>query len=153
TEDIVQDRLGSLFGVKWGTAMQPRVMIAGRMDEVGFMVTRITEKGFIKFQALGGWWDQVLLAQRVDVVTRSCKLCPGVIGSLPRSLRNTERRRKRVELSDMLIEVGAASREEAEQAGLDPGDPITPVCSMVERAGGKRLMSKAIDNRFGCAMA
>lgn len=153
TEDIVQDRLGSLFGVKWGTAMQPRVMVAGHMDEVGFMVTRITEKGFIKFQALGGWWNQVLLAQRVDVVTRSGKRIPGVIGSVPPHLLNNERRKKPVEISDMFIDVGADSREEAEKAGIYPGDPITPVCPMVEMEGGKRLMSKAIDNRFGCAMA
>lgn len=52
------------------------------MDEVGFMVSSITENGMIRFQPLGGWWNQVMLAQRVDIVTRE-KTIPGVIGSIP----------------------------------------------------------------------
>lgn len=45
-------------------------MIAGHLDEVGFMVTQITDKGFIRFQTVGGWWAQVMLAQRVTIVTK-----------------------------------------------------------------------------------
>src|SRR5699024_12791653 len=64
-DDIIYDNLGGLFGVKKGEG--PKVMVAGHMDEVGFMVTQITENGMIRFQTLGGWWSQVLLAQRVQV--------------------------------------------------------------------------------------
>lgn len=49
-------------------------MIAGHLDEVGFMVTQITDKGFIRFQTVGGWWAQVMLAQRVTIVTKKAKL-------------------------------------------------------------------------------
>ena len=56
----------ALLGVM---SLDPRVMVAGHMDEVGFMVTQITEQGFIRFQPLGGWWSQVLLAQRVQIIT------------------------------------------------------------------------------------
>lgn len=48
-------------------------MIAGHLDEVGFMVTQITDKGFIRFQTVGGWWAQVMLAQRVTIVTKKEK--------------------------------------------------------------------------------
>lgn len=68
-DDIVQDRLGSVFGVRRGAEDAPTVMVAGHMDEVGFMVTQITDNGMLRFQTLGGWWSQVLLAQRVEVQT------------------------------------------------------------------------------------
>ncbi|PTX55066.1 putative aminopeptidase FrvX [Melghirimyces profundicolus] len=153
TKEMVRDRLGSLFGVKRGTKESPRVMVAGHMDEVGFMVTRITDDGFLKFQTLGGWWGQVMLAQRVEVVTRTGKRIPGVIGSVPPHLLKEETRRKPVEIDDMFIDIGADDRQEVEAAGIRPGDSITPVCPLVEMEGGRRLMTKAVDNRFGCAMA
>src|SRR5699024_2973129 len=68
SEEIINDSRGSVFGIKEGKG--PRVMVAGHMDEVGFMVTQITEIGMIRFQTLGGWWNQVMLAQRVQVMTK-----------------------------------------------------------------------------------
>src|SRR5699024_6380872 len=62
-DEVIYDNLGSVFGVKHGKG--PRVMVAGHMDEVGFMVTQITKNGMIRFQPLGCQWNQVLLAQRV----------------------------------------------------------------------------------------
>ena len=61
--DIEQDRIGSLI-CRQGEG-GPRVMLAGHMDEIGFMVNHITDDGFLRFLPLGGWWDQVLLGQRV----------------------------------------------------------------------------------------
>lgn len=52
-DDIVQDRLGSVFGVRKGEEGAPRIMVAGHMDEVGFMVTSITDNGLLRFQTLG----------------------------------------------------------------------------------------------------
>src|SRR6476620_8220394 len=69
SDEIVQDRLGSIFGLKKGPVDGPTVLVAGHMDEVGFMVTSITDNGMIRFQPLGGWWSQVLLAQRVEIIT------------------------------------------------------------------------------------
>src|SRR5690625_5077071 len=70
-DEVIQDRLGSVFGVRKGQADGPRIMVAGHMDEVGFMVTQITDEGYLRFQPLGGWWNQVLLAQRVHIVTEN----------------------------------------------------------------------------------
>lgn len=80
--EFSQDNLGSLICRKKGSADSPRIMIPGHIDEIGFMVNSITEKGFIKFFPLGGWWDQVLLAQKVIVKTAKGDLV-GVIGSVP----------------------------------------------------------------------
>ncbi|MDS8765671.1 hypothetical protein RLK19_00550, partial [Streptococcus pneumoniae] len=55
SDDIISDNLGSIFGVKKGAQDGPRVMVAGHMDEVGFMVTQITDNGMLRFQPLGGW--------------------------------------------------------------------------------------------------
>jgi putative aminopeptidase FrvX len=71
SDEVVQDNLGSIFGVKKGSGNGPTIMAAGHMDEVGFMVTAITENGMIRFQPLGGWWSQVLLAQRVQIITKN----------------------------------------------------------------------------------
>ena len=63
SDELIQDNLGGIFGVRKGPEDAPRIMVAGHMDEVGFMVSAITDNGMIRFQPLGGWWSQVLLAQ------------------------------------------------------------------------------------------
>ncbi len=78
--------------MKRGTENGPVVMVAGHMDEVGFMVTAITEQGMIRFQPLGGWWNQVLLAQRVQIITDRGPIV-GVIGSIPPHLLDEEQRK------------------------------------------------------------
>ena len=69
SDEFIQDNLGGIFGVRKGPEDGPRIMVAGHMDEVGFMVSAITDNGMIRFQPLGGWWSQVLLAQRVEIIT------------------------------------------------------------------------------------
>ena len=67
---ISYDRLGSIICEKKGTSERPRIMLAGHMDEVGFLVKQITKEGFIKFIPVGGWWPHVILGHRVIVQTR-----------------------------------------------------------------------------------
>lgn len=148
---LERDRLGSVIATKKGSQEAPRVMIAGHLDEVGFMVTRITDEGFLKFQTLGGWWEQVMLAQRVQVITHKGKLT-GVIGSKPPHVLPPESRKKVVEKQEMFIDIGVASKEEAEEAGVRPGDPVVPVCTFERLANPKYVMAKAFDNRMGCAL-
>jgi putative aminopeptidase FrvX len=152
-DEVVQDRLGSLFGVKRGEEEHPRVMVAGHMDEVAMMITRITEDGFLKFQPLGGWWSQVMLAQRVEIINERGERIPGVIGSMPPHLLDAEARKKPVDIQKMFIDIGARDKVEVESLGIQPGDAAVPVCPYVEMATGKRIMTKAWDNRFGCGMA
>ena len=68
--ELSQDKIGCVICRQPGSARRRRkVMLAGHMDEIGFMVKHITEEGFIKFLPLGGWFDQVLLGQRVIIQT------------------------------------------------------------------------------------
>jgi putative aminopeptidase FrvX len=153
--ELMYDNLGSVVGMRRGKGARdnsPRVLIAGHMDEVGFMVTMIDSDGFIKFQTLGGWWEQVMLAQRVLVRTRKGDLI-GVFGSKPPHILPPDERKKPVEKSDMFIDIGVMSREEAIEAGVRPGDPIIPVCPFAQMANPKMLLAKAWDNRFGCGLA
>lgn len=151
-DEIIQDNLGSIFGVKRGEENGPRVMIAGHMDEVSFMVTGITENGMIRFQPLGGWWSQVLLAQRVEVITNQGPIV-GVIASIPPHLLDEAKRAKPMEMSNMLIDVGADSREHARELGIKPGQSIMPICPFTPMANPKKILAKAWDNRYGCGLA
>ena len=152
TNEIVQDRLGSIFGVKRGDVNGPTVMVAGHMDEVGFMVTSITDNGMIRFQTLGGWWSQVLLAQRVEVLTAIGPV-PGVISSIPPHLLTEDQRKKPMEIKNMLIDIGADDKDDAMKIGIKPGQSIVPVCPFTPMANGKKIMAKAWDNRYGCGLA
>lgn len=149
-ETVEKDNLGSLIAKKSGDTTGPRVMIAGHMDEIGFLVTSITEEGFLRFQTLGGWWEQVMLAQRVVVKTRQGDIL-GVVGSKPPHVLSSDERRKSVEKKDMFIDIGVQDREEAEAKGVMPGDPVVPVCPFAVMANDRYLLAKAWDNRIGCA--
>lgn len=149
--ELDRDRLGSVIARRGGASDTPRVMVAGHMDEVGFMVTMITDEGFLKFQTLGGWWEQVMLAQRVRVITRSGEIT-GVIGSKPPHVLPADERKKPVEKRDMFIDIGVGSKEEAMEVGVQPGDPVVPVCTFERLANPKYIMAKALDNRVGCAL-
>lgn len=149
-DELIYDNLGSVFGVKHGEG--PKVMVAGHMDEVGFMVTQITENGMIRFQTLGGWWNQVMLAQRVQVMTKNGPI-PGVIGSIPPHNLTAEQRAKPMEIKNMLIDIGADDRDDALAIGVTPGDTVVPICPFTPMANEKKILAKAWDNRYGCGLA
>jgi endoglucanase len=149
--ELLSDGLGSL-AVRWpGAGDGPRVLLAGHMDEVGFLVTSIDDDGYIHFQPLGGWWEQVVLAQRVRIRTR-CGVYTGVIGSKPPHILGLDERKRVVEGRNLFIDIGVTNRREALAAGVRPGDPITPLCPFTVMANPKVLMAKAWDDRAGCAL-
>ncbi|ANU25774.1 M42 family metallopeptidase [Planococcus versutus] len=152
SDRLIQDNLGSVFGVKDGQENGPRIMVAGHMDEVGFMVTHITDNGMLRFQPLGGWWNQVMLATRVDIIAGE-KTIPGVIGSIPPHLLSEELRSKPMEIKNMLIDIGADSKEDAAALGVHPGQQIVPFSPFTPMANDKKIMAKAWDNRYGCGLA
>ncbi|MGD6991698.1 M42 family metallopeptidase [Sutcliffiella horikoshii] len=151
-DEVFTDGLGSLIAKKVGKADGPKVMVAGHLDEVGFMITHIDDRGFLRFQTVGGWWSQVMLAQRVTIVTSKGDVT-GVIGSKPPHILPPEARKKPVDIKDMFIDIGASSREEAQEWGVRPGDQVVPYFEFTVMNNEKMLLAKAWDNRIGCAIA
>ena len=150
--DIQTDRLGSIVCAKAGSARAPRVMLPGHMDEIGFMVSTVSKEGFIRFAPLGGWWSQVMLAQKVRIETSRGEVI-GITCSVPPHILPKEDREKPVQIEKISIDVGASSaREATEKFGIRPGDPVTPVFPMEVMQNRKLLLGKAWDDRVGVAL-
>ncbi len=149
-DEVTHDRLGSLICRKEGSSRSPRILLAGHMDEVGFVITGIDrETGFLSFGPLGGWFDQVLLGHRVRIRTSAGDV-PGVIASKPPHLLGEEEREKVVKLNRMYIDVGATSGDMVrEQFGVKIGDPVSPSAPFYTTMNGRVAVGKAFDDRVG----
>ncbi|WP_411756841.1 M42 family metallopeptidase [Staphylococcus epidermidis] len=153
SDEIVEDRLGGIFGKKNATHGTKSLMISGHLDEIGFIVTQIDEQGYIYFTPIGGWWNQVMLSQKVTITTENGKEIRGIIGSKPPHALSPEKRKKPVDIKNMYIDIGVGSKEEAKEAGIELGNMITPYSEFESLANDKYLTAKAFDNRYGCALA
>lgn len=147
---IERDRQGSLI---WEHPAQHRenhiplrLVLDCHLDEVGFMVHSITPQGFLSFVMLGGWWPHQILGQRVTVLTEQGEL-EGIIGAAP-----PRKRELVLEIEDMVIDIGASSRDEAMEWGVVPGQPVAPVSPFRQLRNEKLFVGKAFDNRVGCAL-
>ncbi len=152
-DEVLTDKLGSVIFSHKGSAERPKVLLAGHIDEVGFVVSGIDEKtGFLTFTQLGGWWDQVLLTQRVIVRTQKGDL-QGVISAKPPHLLPPDEQKKVVEKKMMHIDIGSTSKKETEEMGVKIGDPIVPFSPFSTIRDGKLGMGKAFDDRIGAFIA
>jgi len=151
--EVSYDNLGSIIAEKIGNPDGPKIMVAGHMDEIGFMVTTITKDGYVKFTAAGGWWSQVMLAQQMVITTRKGKELRAVVGAKAPHILTPEERAKPVAMDKMYLDLGVENKKEAEELGIKPGDMITPYIEYKELNNKKYLLGKAWDNRAGCAAA
>ena len=138
------DRIGNVIAVIEGrSAKAPKVMVICHMDEIGLVIRRIEENGFLRFERLGGVEPKALPAREVQVLTRDGVL-EGTIGIKAHHLAAYQ---KEIEpISEMYIDVGAASREEALSLGVRVGDPVVFKPNM-RILNGRYVVSKAMDNR------
>ena len=149
---IDRDRLGSIFCTKQGDSAEPRVLLDSHLDEVGFIVQRVTDAGYVKFLPVGGWWAHTLLAQRVNILTERGKI-PGVIGAIPPHLLGAGAREKVMEIKNLFIDIGAESDNQAsDEFGVMPGCPIVPYGPFLPMKNPKLFSAKAFDNRVGVAL-
>ncbi|MEM2398938.1 MAG: M42 family metallopeptidase, partial [Candidatus Bathyarchaeia archaeon] len=140
---------GSVIFVCKGEFERPHVLLAAHIDEVGFVISGVDENtGFLSFNPLGGWWDQVLLSQRVVVRTEKGDLY-GVIAAKPPHLLTDEERQKPVDRRNMYIDIGVTSAKEAYEAGVKIGDPVVPWSPFMLINNGRVAMGKAFDDRIG----
>jgi endoglucanase len=147
-DEITTDRMGNLVAIRRGDDF--KIMLAAHMDEIGLMVQYVDEKGFIRFVGIGGWYNPVLVAQRV-LLHGEKGIVRGVLGNKPPHVMEDADRKKPVQLSDMFIDVGAKSPEEVATLGISVGTPVT-IDREYAPLSGTIVTGKAFDNRAGCAM-
>src|SRR5690554_4404465 len=152
TNHIIKDKLGSIFGVSVGQN-SPVIMIAGHMDEVGCMVSEITENGFIKIIPVGGINPEIMVSQNVSVTVNQNKKIKGIIGAIPPHISRGKGKKPKTTFDSLILDIGADNREHAQTMGIEVGQMITFVNNYYITEDGKKIVSKAWDNRFGCGMA
>jgi len=124
----------------------PRLMLAGHIDEIGVQVTHLDDDGFLYFAGIGGWDPQVLVGQRVTLLSKGGPIL-GVVGKKAIHLMKPDERDKVSKISDLWIDIGAASQEEA-ASRVRVGDPGVLATDVREFPNG-RIVSRSIDNRIG----
>ena len=125
---------------------RPRVMLAGHIDEIGLMVHHIDDDGYLYMQGVGGWDPQVLVGQRVEILTADGPVT-GVVGWKAIHLIEKEDREKAVKLKDLWIDIGAEDGDEA-RGRVAVGDVAVIRSDTVKLANG-RVSARSIDDRIG----
>jgi endoglucanase len=122
-------------------------MLAAHIDELGGLVTHVDDDGFIYFDGIGGWDPQVLVGQRIRLLTRSGDVV-GVIGKKPIHLIRGEERDKVSKVHDLWIDIGLRGRDAVKERGVRVGDPGVIDVPLIDFGNGI-IASRAIDNRIG----
>jgi len=147
-QDVSVDPMGNVIG-KTGKGKKS-VMICAHSDEVGMLVKYIAPKGYIYFDLNGMIDERVLLSTRVDICSDK-GIYTGVVGVKNRHLLTAEDLKRPISISDLWIDVGAEGAEEVRRWGIEIGDPIV-FHPNFQKIGKDTILSKAIDNRAGCAI-
>lgn len=140
-DSVSIDNMGNVTAFRKGRNSSKKVMIAAHMDEIGFIVTHIDDRGFLHFIPLGGFDPKTLTAQRVIVHGR--KDVVGVMGSKPIHLMSPEERNKMVPISDYFIDLGLPKKEVDKLVRV--GDTVTRERELIEM--GNCVNCKSLDNR------
>lgn len=144
--EYIVDALGNLIVSRKGKkSSKNRIMLSAHMDEVGMIVTFIEQDGSLKFSTVGGIDPDVIVGSCVRINDIG-----GVIGGKPIHLKSSQERSKSVSVDDLFIDIGASSKEQAEEM-VNLGDAVTFDSDFLQFGEGK-IKSKAIDDRFGCAV-
>lgn len=142
------DNLGSIIAYKKGKkAPKQKISINAHMDEVGFIVTGITDDGYLRFTSVGGIDSRVCLDRIVTVGKKAVK---GVIGDKAFHLLSADEKDRCPSFDDLLIDIGAISKDEAEQY-VSLGDFVYFYSDYVELGNGY-IKAKALDDRIGCML-
>lgn len=152
-DKVMYDNLGSIIGLKKGNKNGLKIMIAGHMDEVGFLVRDIDDNGYIKILPVGGWWGHVLPSQEMTITTSAGKKIIGIVGSRAPHGMPTKEKEKVVKPIDLFIDLGVSTKKEAEELEIQIGDMITPNVKFGIMNNPDYLAGKAWDDRIGVAVA
>lgn len=144
-DEIYKDNIGNVYAYKYGFGdTKKTIMLCAHTDEVGLVVSSITDDGYLKFRTMGGIDENVLLSKRVYVGKNKVL---GVTGVKAVHLMSPEKRNQKILYNEMYIDIGAESKDEAENM-VKTGDPVY-FCTESETVG-ECVKAKALDDRVGC---
>jgi tetrahedral aminopeptidase len=145
-DEVKVDTIGNLFAIKHGPPRAPRVLLTAHMDEIGFMIVGVDGDGLLKFEAVGGVDERVLLGKPVWVGESRV---PGVIGMKPIHLVKDRELESVVKIDTLRIDIGATNKDGACRMAK-PGDRATFATAFSTL--GPVVSGKALDDRAGCAV-
>jgi putative aminopeptidase FrvX len=143
------DGLGSIMATQ-GT-QGPRVMVDAHMDELGGVVRRVTPRGLLTMQMLGGWLDQALVDQRWIIVGSKGPV-RAVTGIRDVHVVPADERARVYSRDSLFLDVGASTEAEVKAMGIGPGDPVVPDAPFTILNGTTNYLAKAWDDRVGCGV-
>jgi endoglucanase len=149
-DEVTTDRLGTTVARVNGAGDHPLMAVVGHIDEIALLVSHVSDKGFLHVVQSGGWDAQVLVGQRVEILTRD-GVVPGVVGHKPPHLTDAEERKKAVQVKNLHVDIGAKDGKQA-RSMVSPGDQAVIAAEPVELPNG-RVVSRALDNRLGVFVA
>jgi putative aminopeptidase FrvX len=149
-DEVTTDKLGTTVARVNGRGDAPLMAVVGHIDEIALLVSHVSDKGFLHVVQSGGWDAQVLVGQRVEILTRD-GIVPGVVGRKPPHLTDAEERKKAVELKRLHVDIGARDGDEA-RSMVRPGDQVLIAAEPVDLPN-ERVASRALDNRLGVFVA
>jgi len=153
-EKLSYDGLGSVIAVQGGSG--PRIMVDAHMDELGGLVRRVTNDGYLTMQMLGGWLDQALVDQRWTIIGSKGPV-RAITGIRDIHIVPPEERTKVYPRDSIFLDVGAKNAAEVAAMGLEPGDPVVPdapfaVMNGAQNYENQNYLGKGWDDRVGCAV-
>jgi len=148
-EKLSYDGLGSVIAVQGSSG--PRIMVDAHMDELGGMVRRVTNDGYLTMQMLGGWLDQALVDQRWTIIGSKGPV-RAITGIRDIHIVPQEERTKVYPRESIFLDVGAKNAAEVAAMGLEPGDPVVPDAPFAVMNGTQNYLGKGWDDRVGCAV-
>jgi tetrahedral aminopeptidase len=152
-DEVRVDGIGNVIATKKGSHPGPKVLLTAHMDEVGFIVKKVEENGLLRFEKLGGHDDRILLAQQVKVLGNAGEV-HGVIGTMSAHFVKFDDPSKVRKHSHMYIDIGATSKADVEELGIEVGTPVTWATELkvLGPKGKEMIMAKSLDDRAGCAV-
>ncbi len=149
-DEVTTDKLGTTVARVNGRGDTPLMAVVGHIDEIALLVSHVSDKGFLHVVQSGGWDAQVLVGQRVEILTRD-GVVPGVVGRKPPHLTDAEERKKAVELKRLHVDIGARDGDEA-RSMVQTGDQVLIAAEPLDLPN-ERVASRALDNRLGVFVA
>ena len=146
---IRYDGMGSILATQGSQG--PRIMVDAHLDELGGVIRRITPRGLLTMQMLGGWLDQALVDQRWTIIGSKGPV-HAVTGIRDAHVVPAEERARVFPRDSLFLDVGAQSEAEVRNMGVEPGSPVVPDAPFTILNGTESYLGKGWDDRAGCAV-